>query len=79
MIEFLDELRLRGLRMPPLEEELKPGYWTQVARLGMRYFAGKPQFMNWVYTSFSVEKNRFVASVCWDIIELEQAQDQERP
>lgn len=74
MTEFSEVLTLHGLRVPPFDEELKPAFWEQVAKLGMQHFSTKAGFMDWVYRNYVVDKNRFAASACWDIIKLTETQ-----
>lgn len=73
MIEFSDELKAKGLRIPPFNDCNKFEFFEQVASLAVQRFPDKNEFMAWIVSVYKLEKNRFAASACWDIIKLRQS------
>jgi len=56
--------------MPQPENSVQ--WWEEAARRAVRFFPDKAEFMEWVNSSYSSEENRFTASVCWDIVKLQE-------
>lgn len=50
-------------------------WWEEAARRAVNFFPDKITYLKWVYSTYGGEENRFAASVCWDIIKLDQSQE----
>lgn len=49
-------------------------WWEEAARRAVKFFPDKTSYLGWVHGTYGGEENRFAASVCWDIIKLEESQ-----
>lgn len=71
---FLDELT--RVSMPQPENSVE--WWEEAARRAFRFFPDKAEFMEWVTSSYGSDENRFTASVCWDIVKLQEGTNHDR-
>jgi len=55
----------------PQTDRLSQEWWELVAHRAVAFFGNnKEEFTSWVNSSYGSDENRFLASVCWDIVRL---------
>ena len=67
-----DEFRPVGGLRPPLDVDLKFDWFLKLARQAVEHFPDKQTYNAWCLQTFCYDKNRFTASVCWDIVKLQE-------